>query len=267
MNVPSDWALITGAGSGIGAALARELATRGIGVALVGRRRDRLEQVHDGIIGLSPALVVHADIARQEDRADLTQSVSKGLAEHGGRLKYLIHNAGVGSPSPDFMGVEPEALAHAFAVNVTAPLALSQRFMPDLIASAPARILFVGAGIADRPQPGTGIYGISKKALARLFDQILADFAYEQEPRLPYVAMFQPGMVDTEGLRAHVDAARRCKLPHSEYLAAAINDGKARRPGDVASAMAKALVELSSPDYHGQTLSPSLLSGGSSSNS
>ena len=254
MSGISDWAIITGAGSGIGAALACKLAAGGIGVALVGRRKDHLSQVRDRIAGLSPTLVVPADIARNADRAYLTQEVRTALADQGGRLKYLVHNAGVGPPSAGFMDMEPEVLAHTFAVNVTAPLALSQGFMPDLMAAAPARIMLVGAGIADRPQAGTGIYGITKKALARLFDQILTDFAHEDEPLKPDVAMFQPGMVDTEGLREHVEAARDCELPHAEYLGTAIAEGTARRPEAVASAMAQALVEFSSPDYHGKTL-------------
>ena len=229
MSAARDWALITGAGSGIGAALARELATRGISVALVGRRKNPLDQVRNDIAGLQSTLVIPADIARDQDRAYLTQKVRKALADQGGRLKYLVHNAGVGSPSPDLMGMDPEALAHAFAVNVTAPLALSQLFMPALIEAAPARIMLVGAGIADRPQPGTGIYGITKKALARLFDQMLTDFAYENEPGIPDIAMFQPGMVDTEGLRAHIEAARDCGLPHAKYIDSAIEEGKHER--------------------------------------
>ncbi|MFN2287301.1 MAG: hypothetical protein ABR578_03105, partial [Chromatocurvus sp.] len=86
--------------------------------------------------------------------------------------------------------------------------------------------------------------------------QMLTDFAHEREPGTPEVAMFQPGMVDTEGLRAHVDAARDCDLPHAEYLGTAIAEGTARHAEDVASAMATALVELSSPDYHAKTLRP-----------
>ena len=219
-----------------------------------GGGNDSFDKFRDVIVDLSPTLVVPADIARDEDRVRLTQEVRKALADQGGRLKYLVHNAGVGSPIPDLMGMDSETLAHAFAVNVTAPLALSQLFMPALIEAAPARIMFVGAGIADRPQPGTGIYGITKKALARLFDQMLTDFAHEGNPDSPDVAMFQPGMVDTEGLREHVAAARDCGLPHVKYLDTAIAGGKAHRAQDVARAMTRALVDLFSPDYHGKIL-------------
>ena len=92
-------------------------------------------------------------------------------------------------------------------MNVTAPLALTQAFLPSLRRAAPARILLVGAGIADRAQPGTGIYGITKKALARLFEQMITDFEHEGRADLPAVALFQPGLVDTEGLRDHIAAA------------------------------------------------------------
>jgi len=68
----------------------------------------------------------------------------------------------------------------------------------------------VGAGIADRAEPGTGIYGVTKKALARLFDQMVTDFAHEAGAGLPAIALFQPGLVDTEGLRAHITAAKDC---------------------------------------------------------
>ena len=96
MSVKSNWAVVTGAGSGIGAALAHELATRGVGVVFVGRREDRLDNVRDGIVELFPTLVVSADIARDEDRVYLARRARKAMADQGGRLKYLVHNAGAG---------------------------------------------------------------------------------------------------------------------------------------------------------------------------
>lgn len=256
MSRMHDWALITGAGSGIGAALAGELVGRGIGVVLVGRRKAPLNDVRAALPQHARALVIEADIARSADRARIERDVSALLAEHKSHLRYLVHNAGIGPPSSNFAGINPGDLEYAFAVNVTGPLALTQFFLPALQAATPARILLVGAGIADRPQPGTGIYGITKKALARLFNQILTDFDYEAEPNVPNVAMFQPGLVDTEGLRAHLDAANACGLPHTDYLKTALSKGDARRPETVAKAMADALLDLPITDYHGQTLRP-----------
>ena len=138
-------------------------------------------------------------------------------------------------------------------MNVTAPLALTQAFLPLLRRAAPARVLLVGAGIADRAQPGTGIYGITKKALARLFEQMVTDFEHEGPADLPAVALFQPGLVDTEGLRDHIAAAEACDLPHAAWLDQALGQGQARSPDEAAEAMA-ALLDLPGERFHGQTL-------------
>lgn len=254
MSLPADWALVTGAGSGIGAALAQALAARGISVVLVGRRADRLREVQARLA--APALVVPADIASAQDRAQLVAAMEARLTAEDGQLRYLVHNAGVGRPSPDFAGTDPTDLERAFAVNVTAPLALTQALLPALRRAALARILMVGAGIADRAQPGTGIYGITKKALARLFDQMITDFAHEAGTDLPAVALFQPGLVETEGLRDHITAAQDCGLPHAAWLDAAIGAGQARSAADVAQAMVTALLDMSSEKFHSQTLRP-----------
>lgn len=252
MSPPADWALVTGAGSGIGAALAQTLSARGVGVVLVGRRGDRLCAMQQRLA--ADALVVPADIASAQDRARLLAAVEARLATEGGKLRHLVHNAGIGPPSPDFAGTDPAGLERAFAVNVNAPLALTQAFLPALRRAAPARILMVGAGIADRAQPGTGIYGITKKALARLFEQMVTDFSHEDHTDLPAVALFQPGLVETEGLREHVAAAQACDLPHAAWLDEALRDGQARNAAEVADAMAATLLELPSKDFHGQVL-------------
>ena len=254
MSRGADWALITGAGTGIGAALAQALAARGVGVVLVGRRQACLEAVRERLCPHAPALVVPTDIASAEDRARLLEAVEGRLKDEGGRLRHLVHNAGIGTPSRDFARTDPAELERAFAVNVTAPLALTQAFLPLLRRAAPARVLLVGAGIADRAQPGTGIYGITKKALARLFEQMVTDFAHEGAADLPAVALFQPGLVDTEGLRDHIAAADACGLPHGPWLDAALAQGQARGPEAVAEMMAAALRDTSGMDFHGQVL-------------
>ena len=254
MSRGADWALITGAGSGIGAALAQALSARGVGIVLVGRRQARLEAVRERLGPHAPALVVPADIASAEDRARLPEAVEKRLTTERGHLRHLVHNAGIGTPSRDFARTDPAELERAFAVNVTAPLALTQAFLPLLCRAAPARVLLVGAGIADRAQPGTGIYGITKKALARLFEQMITDFEHEGRADLPAVALFQPGLVDTEGLRDHIAAARACDLPHAAWLDQALERGQASSSEEVGEAMAAALLDMPKRDFHGQVL-------------
>ena len=250
-----SWALITGAGSGIGEALARSLAAEGVGVALVGRRENRLRAVA-GQIGDDMTCVLPGDVADARDRERLCARLTEALAQCGGRLRYLVHNAGTGAPAPDFAHTDPRALEHAFAVNVTAPLALTQALLNPLRQGAPARILMVGAGIADHPQPGTGVYGISKAALARLMRQMVTDLNHSSEVDAPAVALLQPGLVDTEGLRAHLQAADACGLPHAAWLGGRLAAGDARTPESVAASMTYALLRLPHADLHGCVFRP-----------
>ena len=165
-----------------------------------------------------------------------------------------MHCAGAGDPAADFAAMRPKALEEAIAVNVTAALDLTQRLLPLLLEAPQSRLMLVGAGIADRPQPGTGVYGISKQALARLFEQMKVDFEHQAESGRPALALFQPGLVDTEGLRDHVARAERCRLPHAAWLKARLEDGDALLAGQAADAMVRALLDLERDAFHGQIL-------------
>lgn len=121
---------------------------------------------------------------------------------------------------------------------------------------APARVMMIGAGIADKPQPGTGAYGISKAASARLMRQMVIDFDHEGSAYSPSVALFQPSLVDTEGLRAHGHAAHACNLPHANWLSDRLSQGGAQRPEVIAIAMADALLQLPRCNFHGTVLRP-----------
>ena len=270
-----DWAVVTGAGSGIGAALAAELAARGLAVALVGRRAERLRAVAAGL-GCATTLVLPADIADAAARARLGAELEARLASDGAGLRLVVHNAGIGDPAPSLAGTEPADLERAFAVNVVAPLALTRAWLAPLRRTAAARVLLVGAGVADRPQPGTGVYGVTKAALARLMRQMVCDLDYESRADAPAddasradapaddasrgdapaVALFQPGLVDTEGLRDHLAKARACGLPHADWLAARLSEGAAQQPQTVACAMAVALLERPRAAFHGAVLRP-----------
>lgn len=259
MTRPKVWALVTGAGRGIGAALAAALVAQGVGAALVGRRAAHLEAVA-APLGHA-ALVLPADITHPEDRERIKATLDTALTSRDAVLRFVVHNAGIGDPSRDFASTDPETLARAFDVNVIAPLALTQALLPMLRRGAPGRVLLVGAGIADRPQPGTGIYGISKAATARLMRQMATDFDHEGDARAPAVALFQPGLVDTGGLRAHIDAAQACGLPHAAWLSDRLVKGDARTATATAAFIAAALLRLPVAHFHGAQLRWDDLSG------
>lgn len=83
---------------------------------------------------------------------------------------------------------------------------------------------------------------------------MVTDFAHEAGADLPAIALFQPGLVDTEGLRAHIAAARDCDLPHAAWLDKALEQGQARSSTAVVDAMAAALLDQPSNVFHGQVL-------------
>ena len=199
------WAVVTGAGSGIGAALALSLLRAGIGVVAVGRRADKLNELRACVLSeeseavaqdmLSRLKTVAADVASAAGQ----QAVAAALPADE-PLNFLVNNAGVGVPDK-IENVSRQHFEDALAVNVTGPLFLTQLLLPRLrLCGGEGRVLNIGSGIADRVQTGTGTYGVTKKALHRLTLQMAAELADDDrgpEARV-WVGYARPGVVDTE---------------------------------------------------------------------
>ena len=163
------WAIITGAGTGIGAGLAKHLANKGINVLAVGRRIEPLQQLlnEDFPEKIHP---LSADIATDEGIDKIVQSIPTEDT-----LVYLVQNAAIGVPGR--LGeIKREDFEYAMAVNVTAPLMMTQRLLPRLkLAKGQGRILHIGTNIAFNAQTGTATYGITKMAFHRLYQQLKVD--------------------------------------------------------------------------------------------
>lgn len=128
------YAIITGAGSGIGAALGDALASRGFDLLLVGRSR-RVETVGDALRERYPgfeAVCDRAELSEHGARRALLDRLRNAVSSRAASVGALVHAAGVGRPTPGLSAMDPAALEHAFAVNVTAPLALTQGLLPVL---------------------------------------------------------------------------------------------------------------------------------------
>ena len=125
-------ALITGSSSGIGAATARRLAAEGAAVALVARRRDRLEELATTISGEGgTVLVLEADVTSQEQAAAAVERTVAGL----GRLDTVVSNAGVMllGPALDAPVAEWDQMV---AVNVQGMLYVVHAALPHLVRAA-----------------------------------------------------------------------------------------------------------------------------------
>jgi short-subunit dehydrogenase len=152
--------LITGAGSGIGQALAVEASKRGMAVALVGRRQEASEATAKKLSGLVPVLVLAADVTRPEERRRLALRVDQAW----GSLNTLVNNAGVVEAGP-VSEIDDDALERVFATNAIAPMALAREFLPLLRSRKPARVVNVGSVFGDIPYPGFAAYSASKFAM------------------------------------------------------------------------------------------------------
>jgi len=194
-------ALVTGASSGIGAAAARALAAEGAAVALVARRKDRLDDLAKTITGDGGrALVIEADITEQEQAAD---AVRRTVAELG-RLDTVINNAGVMllGPAAD---APLEEWQRMVAINVNGLLYVSHAALPHLTAAAedgPRRVADVVniSSVAGRvARAGSGVYNLTKHGVGAFSESLRQEFS----PKHVRVSLVEPGSVDTE-LREHL---------------------------------------------------------------
>lgn len=243
------WTLITGAGSGIGRALALELANRRQALVLVGRRLETLESTASQVRDRHPNATIQCiacDLATASERDQLASQLQK----LGEPLHSMVHCAGVGVPASSLSAFSANDLTTALSVNVVAPMALTVALLPMIKQADPsARMVLIGAGMDTHVQPGTGNYGISKMALKRLFYQLQKDL--EQEQVSLGVALLQPGVVDTPGLRQHIQMARDCGLPHAGWLQSQLDDQHALTAEQAASALSFMLMDMPDTDFHG----------------
>ena len=159
-------ALVTGASSGIGAATARRLAEHGASVALVARRRDRLDALaaEIGKAG-GTALAVEADIT---DRVQAEAAIQQAAGRFG-RLDTLVNNAGLMLLGP-VAGADPEEWDRMIAINVQGLLYTTRAALPHLLQAAAQsprqvadiiNISFIAGRVAWN---GYGVYNLTKFA-------------------------------------------------------------------------------------------------------
>jgi NADP-dependent 3-hydroxy acid dehydrogenase YdfG len=163
-NLTGTAALVTGASSGIGAATARQLADHGASVALVARRRDRLEALAAEIDQAGgTALVVEADIT---DRTQAEAAVQQTV-ERFGRLDTLVNNAGLMLLVP-VVGADAQVWDRMIAINVQGLLSTTRAALPHLLQAAqegPRRVADIVniSSIAGRVAwNGYGVYSFTK---------------------------------------------------------------------------------------------------------
>lgn len=231
-----SWAVITGAGSGIGAALAKELAQHDIHILAIGRRLEALQETQRHAPSNIHTLAV--DIATGEGQKKILDFIPESDS-----VKYLVQNAAVGVPSR-LLDIQRDDFEYAFAVNVTAPLMLAKGFFPRLN-TCKGRVIHLGTGVATMPQLGTITYGITKMAFQRLYEQLVIEFKGTQVQ----IADVRPGVVDTEGLWEHIRLAKQHKLPHVSYFDQVQKEGKMATAEFAAKFLKFVMVDTTSEEF------------------
>ena len=165
---PDRTALVTGASSGIGTEIARELARRGHGVTLVARRADRLEQLAEELRATGVrAEVLPTDLADRADRA----AVPARIADLGLTVDVLVNNAGL-STVGTVAASDPDAELRMVEVDVAAVVDLCSRFVPGMVGRRRGAVLNVASTASFQPLPGQAGYGACK-AFVRSYTQAL----------------------------------------------------------------------------------------------
>ncbi|MER5751574.1 SDR family NAD(P)-dependent oxidoreductase [Streptomyces sp. NPDC002088] len=229
-NLTGTVALVTGASSGIGAATARELAEHGASVALVARRKDRLDELAVEIQKAGgSALVVEADIT---DRTQAEAAVQQTV-EHFGRLDTLVNNAGLMLLGP-VVGADVEEWERMLAVNVQGLLYTTRAALPHLLRAAeegPRRVADIVniSSIAGRVAwNGYGVYNLTKFGVNGFTESL----RQEVTQRHVRVGVLEPGGVDTE-LGSHNKAEVRDAMINPFYETTEV-----LRPEDIADGVA-----------------------------
>ena len=152
-------ALVTGASSGIGAEIARELARRGHGVTLVARREDRLKTLADELVVAHKirAEVIAADLTDADSRGELPGQVeARGLT-----VDILVNNAGLTTMGPVHRAERAAELA-MIRTDVEAVVDLCTLFVAPMVTRQRGAILNTASTAAFQPLPGQAGYGASK---------------------------------------------------------------------------------------------------------
>ena len=167
MAASSKIALVTGAGTGVGRAVAIALAKAGYSIVLAGRRKEMLDKVADEINAVgAQALAVPTDVSKREQILALFATTKASF----GRLDLLFNNAGMGAPPVNFEDLSLEQWQAVVDTNLTGPFLCTQhafRIMKDQTPRG-GRIINNGSISAHAPRPFSSAYTSTKHAITGL---------------------------------------------------------------------------------------------------
>ncbi|HET9864049.1 MAG TPA: YciK family oxidoreductase [Steroidobacteraceae bacterium] len=207
--------LVTGAGDGIGRAVALALARAGAQVILLGRTVRKLEAVHAeiGKLGAPEASIVPLDLERA--LAPDYEAVAAAIEQRYGRLDGLLHNAALLGTLTPIEQYDVPTFMRVMHVNVTAEFVLTRQLLPLLRASQDAAVLFTSSGVGNRGRAYWGAYSISKFAVEGMAQVLAQELENTSKVR---VNVIDPGKVRTSMRRMAYPSEAPESLPTADSL-------------------------------------------------
>ncbi|MDO8909098.1 MAG: YciK family oxidoreductase [Pseudohongiella sp.] len=207
--------LITGAGDGIGRAVALASAREGATVILLGRTQEKLEKVYDLIVAENlPEPIIHPmDLATATNEE--YELLGRSIDEQFGRLDGLLHNASVLGLLGPVQYFAPESLMKIMQVNVNAAFLMTRALLPALLKSDSGRVLFTSSSVGRAGRAYWGAYSVSKFATEGLMQVLADELANTSAIR---VNSINPGATRTEMRAAAYPAENPNTLPTPESL-------------------------------------------------
>jgi meso-butanediol dehydrogenase/(S,S)-butanediol dehydrogenase/diacetyl reductase len=170
MDIKGKVALVTGGGTGLGAAIAERFVADGARVCITGRRKEMLEKVAQSLPS-GKVTICPGDVSKEEDVKRMVDTT----VEFGGKLDVLVNNAGTNHPAP-VTELDPKLWQEVIGVNLTGPFLLIKAAIPHMLKEGGGSIINISSLGGMRCLPSYPAYCSTKAGLIMLSQQVALDY-------------------------------------------------------------------------------------------
>ena len=201
MNWKNKVIFLTGASSGIGEALATELAKRGAGLGLLARRESLLKETAAKCEAAGgKARVLAGDVAD----ADAVQTAADSLHNEFGKIDVLIANAGIGGNNRETRNLNAEAVKKVIDINLIGAINAVAAVLPKMLENKSGQLVAISSLAGFRGLPKSAAYSASKAGMTAFFESVRLDVQNQGVA----VTIIQPGFIKTP-----LTSGRTSKMP------------------------------------------------------